>query len=214
MYCQQCGAKNDRHATICQQCGSYFSPKARNRNWKNICIVLLSISVVVSSFFAYRISSNLRKSDKLPSNETNAPLSTGATSTDNTTTESTTTSSPITETSFSAEEYKAQCKYIPYLELARNPSSYEGQNVYFRGKIQQVVNEDVLFRAYLVYTDYENFDDTILIACKTNADEERLLEDDIIEFWGEYTGLYSYVSVLNQKITVPSVACYFIERVK
>jgi hypothetical protein len=33
----------------------------------------------------------------------------------------------------------------------------------------------------------------------------RLLEDDIIHFWGKVEGRYSYITVLGAEVTVPEI---------
>lgn len=48
---------------------------------------------------------------------------------------------------------------------------------------------------------------------RKSKEEQRILEQDIVRFWGEYTGIKSYKSVLGATIQVPRVVSHIVERV-
>ncbi|MFA5302979.1 MAG: hypothetical protein WC393_00390 [Candidatus Nanoarchaeia archaeon] len=98
---------------------------------------------------------------------------------------------------------------ISYNNLMRYEEDYKNDLLYFRGKIIQVseiansiyqlrVNTKLSNYAYMenTYTD-----DTIYVFYHGN----RLLEDDIIDIYGIYDGIYSYKAILGNTVSIPSI---------
>lgn len=114
-------------------------------------------------------------------------------------------------TSLTAKKYKENCKSIQYKKLCRTPDKYEGKKLKFTGKIFQVIEEDY-YTCYLIEVtkgEYGIWDDRVYVEYWGDS-EKRLLEDDIVTFYGESQGLHTYESVLGKSITVPSIdAKYF-----
>ena len=81
-----------------------------------------------------------------------------------------------------------------------------------RGKVVQVVEQrgDDVLRVYVTEGEYI-WDNQVLITY--DDDWERLLEDDIIEFWGIVAGRQSYETVLGATITAPKISTRICERV-
>jgi len=50
----------------------------------------------------------------------------------------------------------------------------------------------------------------MVVASKTDSGS-RILEDDIVTFYGTYGGLYSYESVMGATITVPLVLAQYMD---
>lgn len=119
----------------------------------------------------------------------------------------------ITCTTISEETYKSQCESISYKELARNPDAHSGKFVKFTGEIIQVQEDgnDAVYRINVTKGDYGIYDDTVIASYDLSNSDSRFLEDDIVTFYGQYAGLYSYTSVLGAEITVPSVMIQYIE---
>jgi hypothetical protein len=105
---------------------------------------------------------------------------------------------------------------VPYDELARNPGNYQGAIVVFDGKVAQAIEggQNVTLRidvnisepgrkigSDMVYVDYR----------KDRPDEPRILEDDKVQFWGKYIGIYSYKSIFGQTIQIPHVVARTVE---
>lgn len=113
----------------------------------------------------------------------------------------------------SPETYKAQCQDIAYDELARNPDSYKGQYLKFRGKIIQVMDDGsaVTYRINVTCGEYDIWDDTVLVGYSYKEGDSRFLEDDIVSFYGMSAGLYTYKSTLGGNITIPSVLAEYVE---
>ena len=49
------------------------------------------------------------------------------------------------------------------------------------------------------------WDDTIISTVTIPDGEDRILENDIIDIYGTCAGLYTYESVLGQKISLPRI---------
>lgn len=110
-----------------------------------------------------------------------------------------------------AKQYKKKCKWISYKKLARTPDKYEGKKVKFTGKVIQVIEDtySTSYRIEVTKGSYGIWDDVVYVEYDGNP-SKRILEDDIVTFYGEFDGLYSYESVLGASITVPSVEAKYI----
>lgn len=118
-------------------------------------------------------------------------------------------------TTMTKEEYTNACQEVTYEELARSNESYVGTKVKFYGKIFQVVNSsDTGFSTYLISVTEEEYgfwDDNVRVRFDTTDIKSKFLEDDIVVFYGEVSGEYSYESVLGKEITVPEITAVYME---
>jgi hypothetical protein len=53
--------------------------------------------------------------------------------------------------------------------------------------------------------------DTIMVYYEAPSGAPRILEDDILTFYGIMHGMYSYTSVLGATITVPLMEALYVE---
>lgn len=112
-------------------------------------------------------------------------------------------------------EYKKSCKNLTYTEISRSPDTYKGERVHFTGEIVQVMESytTVSLRVNITkkgrYSTY--YTDTIYVVYSQNDSNNRFLEDDIIDIYGEMNGLYSYTSVMGATITLPRVNAEYID---
>jgi hypothetical protein len=108
------------------------------------------------------------------------------------------------------EEVKANAEEIPYDDLMRNEDQYEGEEIHIQqGEIAQVLGDEeegFQFRAYVTPGEY-TWDNDVLI----RWDGGRFLEDDIIEVWGVYNGLFTYENVLGGEQTIPDITAVEVE---
>jgi hypothetical protein len=94
-------------------------------------------------------------------------------------------------------------KSITYDELMRNAEIYIGTKVAFTGEVLQVSNKDA--GSYVLRVAVTEKPYTWTDAVWVEYDGPRVLEDDIVTFRGEFTGLQTYTAVLGNDITVPRV---------
>ena len=102
-------------------------------------------------------------------------------------------------------------------DLMRNNENYIGRIIYFRGQIDQFVDDgegEYILRvstkpAALAEDGY--IGNTIILL---HYNGKRVLEGDIIDLWGISKGLYSYTSVFNAPVTLPELDNPYIELVK
>jgi len=116
------------------------------------------------------------------------------------------------ENNISVEEVKNQSSEISYDDLMRNHVEYEGEYVHFpSGRISQVQGDEDLFQlsVYVSESQY-NWDDLTVVFWSG----ERFLEDDIIEIWGKFEGLFTYENVLGSENTIPEINAVEIEIVR
>ena len=229
MYCKNCGARNEEGAKFCMACGSpmnivgdsknenplennldtsYYnvnsvadqktSHKKKKKKFGKILIsILVIVLVVVVVGFVYMATHEPPVSDSLSEN-----------STVNSYSNVTTTNRLPTR-----EEYMEMCKTVEYKDIERNPSAYEGLDVRFTGQVIQVSEEDdgTTYRICVSKDEYGSYDDPVLVYYEREVGETRVLEDDIVTFYGECRGVYTYESVMGGQITVPAVYALIIE---
>lgn len=107
--------------------------------------------------------------------------------------------------------YKQKCYSPSYEAIARNPSMYVGDLGVYTGQVIQVSGSTLRVN---VTRYYGYWDDTMLItSCYGYDGGGRILEDDIIQVYGEITGVTSYETVLGSTITIPSMKAEYVNRV-
>ena len=115
-------------------------------------------------------------------------------------------------TTLTDDQIRESCEHISYDELSRNPDEYEGEMVKFTGEVVQTMGSgtfssmrvDVTKGSYGIYTD------TVYVSYIEDS-SNRVLEDDIVTFYGIYDGLYTYQSVMGATITIPKVTAVIVD---
>lgn len=87
-------------------------------------------------------------------------------------------------------------------DIERNPDDYMNELITFEGKIIQVLEEDGV-SAYRIAVN-DDYDRVVLVSTQSSSLEERLLEDDYVTVYGEFTELMTYETVMGGSRTVPS----------
>lgn len=110
------------------------------------------------------------------------------------------------------DSYKASCTQYDYRQISRYPADYEGKRGYFQGYVQQVIEDGNNVQLLVNTTEYDwEWDDPIIVwYTRRDVNEARILEDDLVELWGELKGLHTYESLLGESITVPSMTAKYI----
>lgn len=109
-------------------------------------------------------------------------------------------------------QYKALCKTYTYDEIARDPDNYYGMYATFTGEVIQVLEDgnSLQMRVDVTRGKYY-YEDTMFVFYERPEGSSRILEDDIIQMWGQLTGTISYESVMGNTITIPSIDVEFVE---
>ena len=112
-------------------------------------------------------------------------------------------------------EYKASCESIGYKDIARQPDTYKGRNVVFTGEVMQVqessYSKNVVLLIKVTKDNYGYWDDAVYVTYKLPDGAPRILEDDIVKFYGECEGTYTYETVMGSSNTIPRVAALYID---
>ena len=126
------------------------------------------------------------------------------------------TEKPTEDPKKTEADFKASCSEIDFKTLSRNPEKYKGNNYVFTGEVIQVMDSDSWFsntttlRVNITKEEFEYIDDVLwsdpIIATVEIPDgADRIIENDVIRFWGTCDGLYTYERVMGQNISVPKV---------
>ena len=179
--CKTCGAEIAKSAKTCPNCG------AKNKKRKKKLLIVLGIVIVLAVFFIV--------------------IGNGDSSTQSGKTDSETVT--LSET-----EFKEKCESVAYKDIARNPADFEGKYLKFKGKVIQVQENnysDSIYRIDVTEDEYGLWDDTVYVTYRRSENETRILEDDIVDFYGICQGTESYTSVLGGQVTIPSVHAEYLE---
>lgn len=199
MNCKNCGNEIDKKAIICPNCGCKIKKPIFKKWWFWIIIGILIIAIVS----AFGENENSDNDDSVTSNFSQ-------------------TTNAINEPSkeMTKEQYIELCETIDFETLSRNPDKYKGKKYGFTGEIIQVqepvFGNTVTLRINITketykYLDETYYTDTILATVNIPKGDDKLLEDDIIAFWGECVGSYTYIAVLGNSITLPKIEIKYFE---
>lgn len=178
--CKHCGAEIAASAKVCPQCGGKNKPPIYKRWWFIAIIVLIVLSAIGGS------SSS---SDGSTSSTTKASASTA--------------SSVASVPEISEEDYKTECQTVDYKELCRYPEKYEGTKIVVKVKVSQIIDANFSGseKAWRTYTDNSGYgfyaDDEYYMLDKRGGDAVKILDDDIITVYGEFTGLEKITRALT-----------------
>lgn len=108
------------------------------------------------------------------------------------------------ESSINSEsDYRGQCRSVNYKELCRYPEKYQGEKVTVKVKVQQILDAGLFStdKAWRALTDNGGYgwyaDDEYYIIDKRSSDAVKILEDDIVIVYGEFTGLEKITRALT-----------------
>ncbi len=104
--------------------------------------------------------------------------------------------------------YKKACEKLSYDTVARTPTDYIGRRVKITGEVNFIWEEadsEGSYSVYFVYTKKEYgfyFEDPYYVLVDNYGSNSRILEGDIITFYGELDGLYSEYGDNQPKLIV------------
>ena len=123
------------------------------------------------------------------------------------------------EKQISKKEYIKKCKEYGYKKVLRNPEKYIGKKVKVKLKISQV-HEEGLFNStkyYFAYskTDYGTwYGNEYAIMDERESEKPKLLEDDIIEVYGEIAEPEETVSLIISSSELFSINMRYVKLIK
>ncbi len=108
--------------------------------------------------------------------------------------------------------YVASCESPSFEDVARYPDDWEGRKAKFTGEVIQVMQDgnEYTLRVNVTDTGYY-WTDTIMVYYEASDGSPRILEDDVMTFYGVMSGMHSYESVLGATITVPLMLAVYAE---
>ena len=95
----------------------------------------------------------------------------------------------------SEDAYKAQCRQMDYKELCRYPDKYKGTKVMVKVRVAQIIDANFFGtrKAWRTYSDNSGYgfyaDDEYYMLDKRWSNAVKILTDDIVVVYGEFTGL-------------------------
>ena len=203
MNCPNCGAEIPDRANFCAQCG--FSPRKRGGartffKWSAIvCIGLIGLSAIIVAVVSSRSDTPdlpPRRAVAVAPKATPPPVPT-----------------PTPVPTF--EELKSEAAVVPYDDLFRYNERYVGESVYYRGQVNQVIDQGNEIYVIRVFVTAGTLDEALgswmlgkindIFMIYERGDGERVLEGDIIEFVGSVTGLHNYETVEGAQRTIPQL---------
>ena len=182
--CKHCGAEISASAKVCPQCGGKNKPPIYKRWWFIVIIVLIVLSAIGGSGSGSDSSASSSKATSKASTSTASSVA-----------------SVVPE--ISEDDYKAECQTVDYKELCRYPEKYEGTKIVVKVKVSQIIDANFSGseKAWRTYTDNSGYgfyaDDEYYMLDKRGGDAVEILEDDIINVYGEFTGLEKITRALT-----------------
>lgn len=182
--CKHCGAEIAASAKVCPHCGGKNKPPIYKRWWFIAIIVLIVLSAIGGSGSSSDSSASGSKATSKASASTASSVASVA-------------------PEISEDDYKAECQTVDYKELCRYPEKYEGTKIVVKVKVSQIIDANFSGskKAWRTYTDNSGYgfyaDDEYYMLDKRGGDAVKILEDDIITVYGEFTGLEKITRALT-----------------
>lgn len=182
--CKHCGAEIAASAKVCPQCGGKNKPPIYKRWWFIVIIVLIVLSAIGGSGSGSDSSASSSKATSKASTSTASSVASVA-------------------PEISEDDYKAECQTVDYKELCRYPEKYEGTKIVVKVKVSQIIDANFSGseKAWRTYTDNSGYgfyaDDEYYMLDKRGGDAVKILDDDIITVYGEFTGLEKITRALT-----------------
>ncbi|MGN0262606.1 MAG: hypothetical protein ACI4B9_07205 [Eggerthellaceae bacterium] len=105
------------------------------------------------------------------------------------------------------EAFIAACWTPTYDEIARDPDGWDGYKVALTGEVMQVSGSTILLQ---VTNKGYYWDDIVYVHYYGNGSGPRILEDDVVTFYGTMEGTYTYTTVMGASKTVPEMTAKYV----
>ena len=212
--CKYCQTEIPKEAKICPNC-------KKKQSRKGLIALLVVVIIIVLMIIAGVTSGSGDAESETTTTSDTSSVSTVADDTQDTTTQeevAETTEEPIVEDvepELTEEEYKDECEEIGYKDLARTPDDYTGNKITVTGEIMQVQESgsEAIYLMNVTEDEYGFWEDLVWINAPLDQNN-RYLEDDIVQIWGEYQGIRTYSTVLSSENSVPEINAEYLELVE
>ena len=217
--CKHCGQEIAASAKVCPHCGGKNKPPIYKRGWFIAIIVLVILYAIGSSGSSSNTASSTSSSASSSKAEVSSSSSSVAVSSS---VESNSIASEApAEPALSEDEYKAECETVKYKDLCRYPDQYAGKKITITGKVQQIMDANWLSsdKAWRVQTDNDGYgyylDDEYYAIDKRPSDAIKVLQDDIVVIYGEFTGMTNVTRALtNTTDEIPCIDVAYVDIVE
>ena len=92
---------------------------------------------------------------------------------------------------------------VSYDSLARTPDEFVGQKIALTGKVIQVMESSGTTQLRIAVND--DYDTVVLVEYESAISPSRILDNDYVNIFGNYMGLFTYSSTMGGEITVPAM---------
>jgi len=117
----------------------------------------------------------------------------------------------VVRTMHTLDEWRKYAEPFDFKKVDKNPDRYAGQLVKGRAKIYQIQENGsaTVGGLYVTSQGYGYWSDNVRFTLPKVTD---LVEDDVVNFYGEVVGSYSYESQAGWNITVPMLELTYLEK--
>lgn len=189
--CKTCGEQINAKVKRCPACGAKNKKKLSPLGKVLVAILCALCVVSLSSMISVSFSSSQNYE---PKNEPEKQ-------TENTDTEYVLESEEDNPKELSREEYIAQCEDLSYSAISRDPDDYKGRKVVISGTVIEVQEGFLNSVTLRVQTPFGIW----YVTYSRPEGESRILENDQITCYGECKGVQTYIAVLGNQVTIPSM---------
>lgn len=188
--CPHCESYIPVNAKKCSQCQSDLRRWSYRHQFLSVLIIIGA--VIITLIFLGNV---FKGSTSIPSTSTPSTF-------------------PNKQLSLSFEETKTKAiKNLAYDKLFRNNEKYVGEIVYYRGEVSQAIEgkgDNYVLRIFITKGEYGFWDNDIF----ANYKGTRVLEDDIVDIWGQVKGVRKYTTVLGATRSIPEIDVLYLNVVK
>lgn len=92
---------------------------------------------------------------------------------------------------------------ITYDQLARNPDDYKQKKVKFRGRVLQVIENNIMNELRLAVDG--DSDKVLYVNYSSSLASSRILKGDTITVYGTASGIKTYTTIMGASVSVPNI---------
>ncbi len=212
--CKYCQTEIPKAAKICPNC-------KKKQSRKGLIALLVVVIIIVLLIIAAAAGGSGNTTQETNTSPENTTVSSATDDTQDTTATEEVAAEPEetiveeVEPELTEEEYKSECEEIGYKDLARTPDDYAGSKVTVTGEIMQVQESgsEAIYLMNITEDEYGFWEDLVWINAPLDQNN-RYLEDDIVQIWGEYQGIRTYSTVMSAENSVPEINAEYLELIE